>query len=130
MPKTKSEIDDAAKQFLIDQEEYNRTHDKEILWFRMEPYIRETASSMLKLKSNNHFIKSFDNKVDTVVDKLMKRYTEQPDYKYNLPLTMVYWVVISVIYSDESKNLDMEEKVAAIEKERLYEQLYRNGEII
>ena len=127
--KTKTEIDLAAEQFIKDQKEYNMTHCPNIVWFKMEPYFRETAASIIKQKSQGHFVQCFDDKVDLVVDKLIKRYLENPDYNFDLPKTLVYWAVISVIYSSTSKSLDAEERMKAQMKEEMFDQLYRNGEI-
>lgn len=128
--KTKQEIDEAVEQFLINQSEYNSTHNTDIVWFKLEKYFRETAESIIKQKSKGHFVKYLSDKVDMVVDKLVERYLENPDYHFNLPQTLVYWAVISVVYSNTSKSLDAEERMKATIKEDLFDCMYRNGEII
>lgn len=117
-----------TEQFLQDQKLYNETGDKEILWFKMEPYLRSTAESILKKMAKNHQILYFNEKVDAVVDKLLARYAHNSKYNKDLPKTMVYWACFSVFYSDESKSLDAEKRVKAIMKEKMYDDLYRNGE--
>ena len=45
---TVKEQKEKEEQYLKDQSEYNKTGDTNILWFKMEPFIREMAQSMLK----------------------------------------------------------------------------------
>lgn len=128
--KSTEQIDLETEQFLKDQKLYNETGDRDILWFKMEPYFRSTAESMLKKMAKNHQILYFNEKVDAVVDKLLARYVHNSKYSKDLPKTMVYWACFSILYSDESKSLDAEKRVKAMLKEKMYDDLYRNGEEI
>lgn len=128
--KDSKQIDEEVKKFLSYQREYNETGDKDILWFKMEPYIRETAESIIKKLAKNNQILYLDEKVDLVVDKLIARYTNDYKYSKNLPKTMIYWACYGVFYSDESKSFDAEKRVKAMLKEKMYDDLYRNGEEI
>lgn len=125
---TVKEQKEKEEQYLKDQSEYNKTGDTNILWFKMEPFIREMAQSMLKKLSKNHRILYFEDKVDEVVDILIKRYVKDYKKNYALPKTMVYWASYKVMYSSTSRSLDAEKEYIAKAKEELFDECYRIGE--
>lgn len=125
---TQNEIAEAEVEYLKWQKLYNETGDSDILWFRMEPYLRTTTESTLKKLAKNHQILYFEEKVDKVVDTLLARYVKDIKYGKDLPKTMVHWACVGVLFSEESKSLDAEKKYQAMLKEQMYDEMYREGE--
>lgn len=125
---TQNEIAEAEVEYLKWQKLYNETGDSDILWFRMEPYLRTTTESTLKKLAKNHQILYFEEKVDKVVDTLLARYVKDIKYGKDLPKTMIHWACVGVLFSEESKSLDAEKKYQAMLKEQMYDEMYREGE--
>lgn len=93
---SKEEIKKANEDFLIYQAEYNKTHNKNILWFKMEPLIR-TALAAAILKSNyNNEVKNFEDKLENGVIKLIRRYVKNPNYHQNSLPTFTHYGALLV----------------------------------
>lgn len=91
---TKSEQKEAQRLFLQYQEEYNKTHNPEILWFKMEPLIKRALESAIKKVNKNNFVQDFDDKVADADTLLMKRYIKNPNYNFRSLPTLCYWAAI------------------------------------
>ena len=93
---SKEEIKKANEDFLIYQAEYNKTGDKNILWFKIEPLIR-TALAAAILKSNyNNEVKNFEDKLENGVIKLIRRYVKNPNYHQGSLPTFVHYGALLV----------------------------------
>ena len=93
---SKEEIKKANEDFLTYQAEYNKTHNKNILWFKMEPLIR-TALAAAILKSNyNNEVKNFEDKLENGVIKLIRRYVKNPNYHQGSLPTFVHYGALLV----------------------------------
>ena len=124
---TNKECKEAAEEYLEWQKKYNDTGDTEILWFKMRPWIIETSKSIFKKLAAKAYkpVLYLEEKSEEVADSIVGRYIKNIKYSKELPITMVYWAVVGVAYSDSSKNLDCEKKVEALIKEQIYDELYR-----
>lgn len=81
------------------QEEYNKTHDTDILWNNMRPLLVDMISNTVKKLSKGHFINDFEHRVEVQVDRVIKRYIDNPSYNRDLPLTVAYWEAVNMLYS-------------------------------
>ncbi len=81
------------------QKEYNETHNKDILWGHMRPLLVDMISNTVKKLSKGHFIEDFEHRVEVQVDRVIKRYIDNPQYNRDLPLTIAYWEAVNMLYS-------------------------------
>lgn len=124
---TNKECKEAVEEYLEWQKEYNDTGNTDILWFKMRPWIIDTSKSIFKKLAGKACkqVLYLDEKAEEVADSLVCRYLKNIGYNKNLPITMVYWAVVGVAYSETSRSLDAEKEMEAIMKEQLYDELYR-----
>ncbi len=87
------------------QEDYNKSHNKEVLWLKMAPLIKDAIEAAVMRINNKGFILNYDEKVDIAFFSLMKRYTNNPDYNYGSLSTLAYY---AALYS--SRNKEIQEK--------------------
>ncbi len=94
---SKEEINKANEDFLIYQSEYNKTHNPNILWFKMEPLIRTAlAAAILKSNCNNEVKKNFEDKLENGIIKLIRRYVKNPNYHQDSLPTFVHYGALLV----------------------------------
>lgn len=53
----------------------------------------------VKKLSKGHFIEDFEHRVEAQVDRVIKRYIDNPSYNRDLPLTVAYWESVNMLYS-------------------------------
>lgn len=87
------------------QEEYNRTHDRDILWNNMRPMLVDMIANCAKKLSKMHFIPDFEHRVEAQTDRVVKRYLDNPDYNRNLPLTLAHYEAVNMLYADSYDKL-------------------------
>lgn len=88
-----------CKLYLTLQDEYNETHNKEILWNNIRPLLVDMIGNMVKKLSKGHFIPDFEHRLELQVDRVIKRYIDNPQYNRDLPMTIAYWEAINMLYS-------------------------------
>lgn len=88
-----------CKLYLKWQDEYNETHNKEILWNNIRPLLVDMIGNMVKKLSKGHFIHDFEHRLELQVDRVIKRYIDNPQYNRDLPMTIAYWEAINMLYS-------------------------------
>lgn len=96
---SKEEQNKLCKLYLKCQEEYNKTHDQNILWDHMRPMLVDMIGNIVKKLSKGHFIEDFEHRVDCQVDRVIKRYIDNPSYNRDLPMTIAYWEAVNMLYS-------------------------------
>lgn len=85
--------------YLQYQTEYNRTHDKDILWNHMRPLLLDMIGNMAKKLCKGHYIADFEHRLEVQVDRVIKRYIDNPNYNKELPMTVAYWEAVNMLYS-------------------------------
>lgn len=93
--------------FLQYQKEYNETHDKSILWNKMEPLLRVALAAAILKNNNNKPVKNFEDKIADGIIILIRRYVKNPDYNFGSLPTLVYYAALSV---NKSKQVIFEER--------------------
>lgn len=103
----------AARQELFSQyqKEYNESHDKNILWLKMGPLIKDAVEASVMKINHNVYILNYNEKVETAYFSLMKRYTNNPDYNYGSLSTLAYY---AALYSSRNKNIQEKDKIGKI----------------
>lgn len=104
-PLSQSQILARQELFSQYQEDYNKSHNKEVLWLKMAPLIKDAIEAAVMRINNKGFILNYDEKVDIAFFSLMKRYTNNPDYNYGSLSTLAYY---AALYS--SRNKEIQEK--------------------
>ena len=59
----------------------------------------------LKKLSKGHFINDFEHRVEVQVDRVIKRYIDNPQYSRDLPMTIAYWEAVNLLYSSGHEKL-------------------------
>jgi len=88
-----------CKLYLKWQGEYNETNDKEILWNHIRPLLVDMIGNMAKKLCKGHYISDFEHRLECQVDRVIKRYTDNPQYNRDLPMTIAYWEAVNMLYS-------------------------------
>lgn len=91
--------------YLQYQTEYNRTHDRSILWDKMRPMLVDMIANCAKKLSKGHFIPDFEHRVEAQTDRVVKRYLDSPDYNRDLPLTLAHYEAVNMLYADSYDKL-------------------------
>lgn len=73
------------------QSEYNRTGDKDILWFKMAPLIHDAVEASIMKLNNTGFILNYESKVEDAYLLIIARYIRRPDYNFKYLATLTYW---------------------------------------
>lgn len=85
--------------YLKYQEEYNKTHDQNILWNNMRPLLVDMIGNTVKKLSKGHYINDFEHRVEVQADRVIKRFIDNPSYNRDLPMTVAYWEAVNMLYS-------------------------------
>lgn len=93
------EQEELCKLYLKWQGEYNETQNKEILWYNIRPLLVDMIGNMVKKLSKGHYISDFEHRLECQVDRVIKRYIDNPQYNRNLPMTIAYWEAVNMLYS-------------------------------
>ena len=96
---SKEDQNKLCKLYLKWQEEYNKTHDKDILWDNMRPLLLDMISNTVKKLSKGHYVPDLEHRVEVQVDRVIKRYIDNPSYNRDMPLTIAYWEAVNMLYS-------------------------------
>lgn len=88
-----------CKLYLKWQCEYNKTQNKEILWNHIRPLLVDMIGNMVKKLCKGHYINDFEHRLECQVDRVIKRYTDNPQYSRDLPMTIAYWEAVNMLYS-------------------------------
>ena len=96
---SKAEQNRLCELYLEYQAEYNRTHDQNILWNHIRPLLVDMIGNTVKKLSKGHFICDYDHRLECQVDRVLKRYIDNPQYNRDLPLTIAYWEAVNMLYS-------------------------------
>ena len=91
--------------YLQYQTEYNRTHDRSILWDKMRPMLVDMIANCAKKLSKGHFIPDFEHRIEAQTDRVVKRYLDNPDYNRDLPLTLAHYEAVNMLYADSYDKL-------------------------
>ena len=91
--------------YLQYQTEYNRTHDKDILWNHMRPILLDMIGNTVKKLSKGHYVPDFEHRVESQTDRVVKRYIDNPSYNRELPMTLSYWEAVNLLYSSSHDKL-------------------------
>lgn len=109
--------------YLKYQDEYNQTHNTDILWNNIRPLLVDMIGNTVKKISKGHFISDFEHRLECQVDRVIKRYIDNPDYNRRLPMTIAHWEAINMLYSSDHEKLvgnydhDLEYEQASYEEE-------------
>lgn len=87
------------------QEEYNRTHEQNILWNNMRPLLLDMIANCAKKLSKGHYIPDFQHRVEAQTDRVVKRYLDNPSYNRDLPLTLAHYEAVNMLYADSYDKL-------------------------
>ena len=87
------------------QGEYNETHNKDILWIHIRPLLVDMIGNTVKKLSKGHYISDFDHRLECQVDRVIKRYIDNPQYNRELPMTIAYWEAVNMLYSSGHEKL-------------------------
>lgn len=87
------------------QDEYNKTHNKEILWNNIRPLLVDMIGNTVKKLSKGHYISDFEHRLECQVDRVIKRYIDNPQYNRDLPMTLAYWEAVNLLYSSGHEKL-------------------------
>ena len=96
---SKEEQEKLCKLYLKYQDEYNKTHNTDILWNNIRPLLVDMIGNTVKKLSKGHFISDYEHSVDVQVDRVIKRYIDNPQYSRDLPMTIAYWEAVNMLYS-------------------------------
>lgn len=102
---SKEDQEKLCKIYLKYQDEYNQTHDKDILWNKIRPLLVDMISNCAKKKCGNHFIEDFEHRLECQVDRVIKRYIDNPQYNRDLPMTVAYWEAVNMLYASGHEKL-------------------------
>ena len=102
---SKAEQKELTELYLQYQTEYNRTHDKDILWKHMRPLLVDMIANCAKKLSKNHYVPDFEHRVEAQTDRVVKRYLDKPDYNRDLPLTLAHYEAVNMLYADSYDKL-------------------------
>lgn len=120
IPLTAEQLKNRQALFTELQKQYNKTHDTDILWYKMYPLLEDAVKSAIcKVNGIGNFIENFDEKVVAALDLLIARYIKRPDYNFSSLPTLAYFAAIwasrkpNVVYEDKEKSYEvlMEEKL-------------------
>lgn len=109
--------------YLKYQDEYNQTHNKDILWNNIRPLLVDMISNCAKKLSKGHYIPDFEHRVEAQSDRVVKRYIDNPQYNRDLPLTLAHYEAVNLLYSSGHDKLvgnydhDLEYENASYEEE-------------
>lgn len=81
------------------QAEYNKTGDKDILWNHIRPLLVDMIGNMAKKLCKGHYISDFEHRLESQVDRVIKRYITHPQYNRDMPMTIAYWEAVNMLYS-------------------------------
>jgi len=102
-PLSKEEIAERQLAFLEYQKQYNETGDKDILWFKMKPLIEDACkSAVIKINGSIGFIPNYEEKVETSVYLIIKRYTKNKDYNFGSLSSLAYY---AALYASRNKDI-------------------------
>lgn len=87
------------------QGEYNETHNKDILWIHIRPLLVDMIGNTVKKLSKGHYISDFEHRLECQVDRVIKRYIDNPQYNRELPMTIAYWEAVNMLYSSGHEKL-------------------------
>lgn len=87
------------------QDEYNKTHNTDILWNNIRPLLVDMIGNTVKKLSKGHFINDFEHRLECQVDRVIKRYIDNPQYNRDLPMSLAYWEAINMLYSSDHEKL-------------------------
>lgn len=85
--------------YLKYQAEYNETHNTDILWNDIRPLLISMIGNTVKKLSKNHYVPDFEHRVEVQVDRVIKRYINNPSYNRDLPLTLSHWESVNLLYA-------------------------------
>ena len=91
--------------YLKYQDEYNQTHNTDILWNNIRPLLVDMIGNTVKKLSKGHYINDFEHRLECQVDRVIKRYIDNPQYNRDLPMTLAYWEAINMLYSSDHEKL-------------------------
>lgn len=94
-----------CKLYLKWQGEYNQTHDKGILWNNLRPLLVDMIGNMAKKLCKGHYISDFEHRLECQADRVIKRYTDNPQYNRDFPMTIAYWEAVNMLYSSGHEKL-------------------------
>lgn len=120
---SKAEQEKLCKLYLKWQSEYNRTHDKDILWKNIRPLLVDMIGNTAKKLSKGHYIADFEHRVEAQTDRVIKRYIDNPSYNRDLPMTVAYWEAVNMMYGSSHEKLvgsyehDFEYETASYEED-------------
>lgn len=98
---TKEQLKNRQELFEQYQEEYNKTHDRNILWEKMYPLILDSVRSNILKLNNFHYVIDFEDKVGDAALLLMTRYCNKPDYNFRSLVTLGYWAAVYACRREE-----------------------------
>lgn len=87
------------------QDEYNQTHNTDILWNNIRPLLIDMIGNTVKKISKGHYISDFEHRLECQVDRVIKRYIDNPQYNRDMPMTIAYWEAINMLYSSSHEKL-------------------------
>ncbi len=61
--------------------------------------------NMAKKLCKGHYISDFEHRLECQVDRVIKRYTDNPQYNRDLPMTIAYWEAVNMLYSSGHEKL-------------------------
>ena len=102
---SKEEQKRLCKLYLEYQAEYNKTHDRNILWDNMRPLLVDMIANCAKKLSKGHYIPDFEHRVEAQTDRVVRRYLYNPSYNRDLPLTLAHWEAVNMLYADSYDKL-------------------------
>lgn len=94
-----------TNQYLKWQREYNITQDPAILWEKLRPLLISMIGNCVKKKCKHHFIDDFEWRVENQVERVIKRYLDNPSYNRELPMTLAYWEAVNMLYGSSYDKL-------------------------
>lgn len=125
---TPEEMEAKNKRFLELQKEYNETQNKNILWFQMMPLLEDACKAQVtKMNGIAGFIPNYDEKVETALFLLIKRYTKNPSYNYGSLPTLAYW---AALYASRNKAIQEKDKQGSFDDLIVDGDLYESEHII
>lgn len=57
------------------------------------------------IENKGYFINDFEHRVEVQVDRVIKRYIDNPQYSRDLPMTIAYWEAVNLLYSSGHEKL-------------------------
>ena len=111
-PLTRQQQKNRQKLFSSLQEEYNKTHDTDILWYKMCPLLEDAVKSAILKVNKYNFVEDFEQKTIDGLDLLIARYIKRPDYNFRSLSTLAYW---AAVYSSRQPNTIGHDKAQSYE---------------